>query len=87
MDYGQYSQALLYYDKELELWQGNATEECDTWTSIAEVRRSAGQESVAVMEAYCKAFEFAGESNNPKQKANVCKAMVKFCKSTSRAWE
>jgi len=83
VDYGQYSQALLYYDKELELWQGNATEECDTWTSIAEVRRSAGQEDGAVMEAYCKAFEFAGESNNPRQKANVCKAMVKFCKSTS----
>lgn len=83
MDYGQYSQALLYYDKELELWKGNATEECDTWTNIAEVRRSAGQEGVAVVEAYHKAFKFAGESNNPKRKANVCKALVKFCKSSS----
>ena len=80
-DSGQYPKALLYYEKELELWTGNATEECDTWTSIAEVRASDGQEGTAVMEAYCNAFKFAQQSGKPKRRFNVCTALVKFCKS------
>lgn len=82
-DYGQFSKALLYYEKELELWQGNPTEECDTWTSIAEIRKNASMESRSVMEAYCKAYEFAEKGNNPKRVVTVCKAIVGFCKAKS----
>ena len=79
----QYTKALFYYEKELELWRGNPTEECDTWTSIAEVRSNAGMESLEVVEAYHKAFKFAKESGNPRRKVGVCKAVVELCKSRS----
>ena len=83
-DYSQYTRALFYYEKELELWRGNPTEECDTWTSIAVVRKNAGMESQEIMEAYQKAYEFAKESGNPRRKVGVCKAIVELCKSRSK---
>ena len=82
-DSGQYPEALLYYERELELWRGNPTEECDTWTSIAGVRKSAGMESQTVMEAYRKAYKFAQDSGNPKRNVGVCKGLVELCKSRS----
>ena len=83
-DYCQYTKALFYYEKELELWRGNPTEECDTWTSIAVVKKNAGMESQEVMEAYHKAYEFAKESSNPRRRVGVCKAIVELCKSRSK---
>ena len=80
-DCGQYSTALSYYEKELEVWKGNASEECDTWASIAEVRKSASQDEAEVMEAYSKAFEIARRGNIPKQEFIACKSLVRLCKS------
>ena len=79
----QYSEALLYYERELELKRGIPHEACDTWSSIAAVRKSAGMESQAVMEAYHEAYKYAKESDDPKLQISVCEAVVQFYKSKS----
>lgn len=77
----QYSKALVYYERELELRRGNPCEECDTWSSIAAVRKNADMESEMIMEAYGEAYKCASESSNPKLKVDVCKAVLQYCKS------
>ena len=64
------------------MWAGNPTEECDSWSSIAAARHTAGVGGELVMEAYETAFKFAGDGGRPKQRIDVCRAVVKFCKST-----
>lgn len=82
-DCRQYSEALAFYERELEVKRGNPTDECDTWRCIAAVRRRAGMEGEEVMEAYDKAYKCARESGNPKLEFSVCEAAVQFCKSGS----
>ena len=36
-DSGQYSQALLFYHKELDPWKENPKDECETWSNIAKL--------------------------------------------------
>ena len=79
----QYPEALGYYERELELKRGNATDECDTWRCIAAVRKRAGMAREAVSESYDKAYECANESSNPKLRISVCEAAVQYCKSSS----
>ena len=65
------------------MWEGNPIEECDTWCSIAEARfAAAGGDGELVMEAYETALKFAVDGGRPTQRVDVCRAAVKFCKST-----
>lgn len=66
-DCRQFSQALLYYQRELELWRGNPREECQTWTSIACTRESAGEGRGRVLEAYLRAAQLSREAGCPQQ--------------------
>ena len=81
-DHKQYKDALSYYERELELRRGNPSEECDTWSSIAAVRDSAGWERHTVIEAYSEAYRCAQESQSVKLKVDVCRAAVQVCKWT-----
>ena len=79
-DCHQYSEALLYYDRELRLGRRNASEDSNTWLSVGKVRHGAGFEKQIVLEAFEEAYKCAGDSKDPQVKIDVCRAVLRFCK-------
>jgi len=80
-DDGQFYQAMLCYEKELSLRDGNLKEQCQSLIKIAHMIEYLDKEPEKVSEAYERAYEKAGK--DPKLMHQVLKYYVPYLKQKS----
>ncbi|PSN40124.1 Tonsoku-like protein [Blattella germanica] len=83
-DNGQYSEALKYFKKELELWKENPSEACNTTLNIGEVLEIRGSCYEELEETYNNARELARKACNHKQELLSVEALYNIQKLKGR---
>ncbi|KAL7862089.1 hypothetical protein SRHO_G00135300 [Serrasalmus rhombeus] len=84
-DLRQYHKAIEHYRHELELRQGNAKEECETWLNIASCQEAWGKSMEELDSSYTAALSCAERAAHSKLQRRVLRAWLQVQKRVNSA--
>ncbi|XP_072545535.1 tonsoku-like protein [Salminus brasiliensis] len=84
-DLRQYHKAIEHYRHELELRQGNAKEECETWLNIAGCQEESGKSMEEMDSSYATALRCAERAAQNKLQRRVLRAWLQVQRRVSSA--